>query len=176
MTVKRKTTTESSLDNASSSVRQQALSRVRREGLLLPPKPDEGAPRLPRELSEISDPVLMTLLSEYTQWASYLGTIVVQAEIDEQEAENTAETLGATIMVKNWGGGRDDRVSLAKAHRETDPEYLKARAVWAEAKAYRKLIGRLYDNVDGEKATVSREITRRVGREPVERRDRRWNT
>jgi hypothetical protein len=173
MPVKRNNTRRS---DESSSASQRAVSRVRSEGLRLPDKPDEGVPRLPRDLSEVSDVVLMRLLSEYTQWLSYLGTIVAQAEIDEQEAENQAESLGDMIMVKNWGGTSSDRVSLAKAHRGIDPEYLQRRSAFAEAKAYRKMIGRLYDNVDGEKFTVSRELTRRIGREPVERRDRRWNT
>lgn len=143
---------------------------------MLPLKPDDVVPRLPRDPTELTDSQMMELLARYTAHASYIGTMVAMAEIDEAEAENNMETVGATIMVKNWGGTSADRVSLAKAHRETDPEYLKARAVHSEAKAYRKLVSRLYDNVDGEKATISRELTRRVGREPAERRDRRWNT
>lgn len=118
----------------------------------------------------------MELLSRYTQHASFIGVVVAQAEIDEEEAENNMETLGAQIMVANWGGTSSDRVTLAKANRETNGEYLKARDTYAQARAYRKIVGRLYDNVDGEKATVSREITRRVGREPAERRNVRWNT
>jgi hypothetical protein len=149
---------------------------VRSNGLLLPRKPEEGVPRLPWDITDLTDMQLMQLLSGYTQWASYLGIVVAQAEIDEMEAENNMETLGAQIMVANWKGTSADRVTLAKATRETDPEYLKARTAYAEARAYRKMVCRLYDNVDGEKATVSRELTRRVGREPAERRDRRWNT
>lgn len=149
---------------------------MRSNGLELPGKPEDSVPRLPRDITDVTDSQLMELLSRYTQHSSYLGIVVAQAEIDETEAENNMETLGAQIMVANWGGTSADRVTLSKAHRETDESYLAARSAYAEARAYRKLVGRLYDNVDGEKATVSREITRRVGREPAERRNARWNT
>lgn len=149
---------------------------MRDAGLTLPIRPEDAVPRLPRDITERTDAQLMQLLSEYTQHASYVGVVVAQAEIDETEAFNNMETFGAQVMVKNWGGTSADRVTLAKAARETDPEYLKLRAEHSRAKAYRKMVGRLYDNIDGEKFTVSRELTRRIGREPAERRDRRWNT
>lgn len=133
-------------------------------------------PRLPRDITELTDAQLMNLLARYTDWASFLNVIVAQAEIDEAEAAGDLETKGATIMVKNWGGTSGDRVTLAKAQRETDPDYLAMRAEHAKAKAYRKMIGSLYENVDGEKFTVSRELTRRIGREPAERRRDRWST
>lgn len=153
-----------------------AVARVRSSGLELPSKPDDGVPRLPADITELTDAQLMQLLSAYTQHASWIGIVVAQAEIDETEAENNMETLGAQIMVKNWGGTSADRVSLAKACRETDPEYLKLRASHAALKAFRKMVGRMYDNVEGEKFTVSRELTRRIGREPAERRRDRWST
>lgn len=149
---------------------------MRAVGLTLPSQPDDVVPRLPRDITERTDAQLMQLLSEYTQHASWIGIVVAQSEIDETEAFNNMETLGAQIMVKNWGGTSADRVSLAKAYRETDAEYLKMRAAHAAAKAYRKMISRLYDNVEGEKFTVSRELTRRIGREPAERRRDRWST
>lgn len=133
-------------------------------------------PRLPSDITELTDAQLMRLLSAYTDHSSYIGVVVAQAEIDETEAFNNMESLGAQIMVSNWKGTSAERVTMAKAARETDPAWIELRDIHANAKAFRKLIGRLYDNVDGEKFTVSRELTRRIGREPAERRRDRWST
>jgi hypothetical protein len=159
---------------SSESASHKAVLRVRAEGLELPRKPDEGAPRLPRELSEISDRKLMSLFAEYTEWSSFLGTKVALAEIDETEKDNIYGDMRAAHMVRNWGGGKDDRVALSKAQSDTNPEVQQARDAYEEARAYRKMVGRFYDNMTSEAAVLSREITRRVGREPGERRTGRW--
>jgi hypothetical protein len=118
----------------------------------------------------------MRLLSEFTQWGSYLNTVVARAEIDESEAENLHGDLRAAKLVHNWGGGKDDRVTLSKAESDIDPHVRDARDNYEQARAYRKMVARLYENTCSEAAVLSRELTRRVGREAPERRERKYST
>jgi hypothetical protein len=42
------------------------------------------------------------------------------------------------------------------------------------ARAHRKMLSTLADNMERAAMVISRELTRRVGREPIERRHRGW--
>lgn len=156
--------------------RIEAQARLEREGLELPRKPKGEVPQLPHELAELSDDLLMRLFSRLTRWADYLAVQVTLAEIDEGSAESILGHAKAVVLVRDWGGTKEDRVTVARAEQTLDPDVRNALSVYQQAHAYRKMIGVLYSNVERDAGTVSRELTRRVGREPLERRDRRWNS
>ena len=78
-------------------------------------------------------------------------------------------------MVSGWGGTKDDRVAVAKAQRQADPQVIERKQTVAERYAYRKLVAVLFGNVEREAALVSRELTRRTGsQEARPRRETRW--
>jgi hypothetical protein len=67
-------------------------------------------------------------------------------------------------------------VTRTKAKAYESKEYLEAEEAYHERMAYRKLIGVLYSNAERWSALLSRELTRRVNRDPRERRAERGTT
>lgn len=73
-------------------------------------------------------------------------------------------------------GGTAKDVTRTKAKAYESEEYIKAEETYHEAMAYRKLVSVLYNNADRWSALLSRELTRRVNRDPRERRAGRYDT
>lgn len=158
------------LESARASL--EARARARKEGLELPDKPKGDLPDLPRDLAELSDEDLMETFSEFTAWTNYVGGKFAIAEVDEEAAEAWLKKVEAMALVTaNPGKGE---IMRAKAEQAVDPEVEDAREVRLNAYAYRKVLGALYENVQRSQAALSRELTRRVGRDGPERRNSRW--
>ena len=152
-----------------------AAAKLEKQGLELPTQPVDPVPRVPDSLSELGDGPLMELFAQLTAWAGFLSGQLATAEIDERASESVLEAAEATALVRDWGGTRDDRVAVAKAHRIVDPEVAEQKQRVAERYAYRKLVGVLFTNVERDAALVSRELTRRTGSyEAKPRRESRW--
>lgn len=146
------------------------LQRVAELGVPLPAKPAYVVPQLPTDLAELSPERVMTLFAEMTQWASYLAVQVTKAEIEEHEAEAALKVMEAKRLVAGWGGAKEDRVTLAKAERDADPQVVALRERYDQTWAYRKMIATLADNVRSEANLLSREISKRTGLAPLEAR------
>lgn len=116
----------------------------------------------------------MELFAHYVAWNNYIDVRRVAAEIEEANAETELKVLEATAIVDNWGGTKDDRVTVTRAARDMDPEVRTAREKHDQAKARRKVLGVLANNMERGAALLSRELTRRVGRSPVEGRAGSW--
>lgn len=95
-------------------------------------------------------------------------------EIEERCAEDRLARLEAEALIKNWGGSREDRVAVAKAERTLDPRVQEATEALQLAYARRKITQGIVEAAEKNVALISRELTRRVGHEPADRRDRRW--
>jgi hypothetical protein len=80
------------------------------------------------------------------------------------EKEKALASLGAV---------RDVTERKAKAYQSE--EFIAAMEAYHETMAYRKLVNVLYENADRWSALLSRELTRRVNRDPVERRAGRYS-
>jgi hypothetical protein len=131
-------------------------------------------PALPSDLADIDDRELMRLFSLYIAWQNFIAVKVTEAEIVEAERQTELTVGQATALLGSWGGTKEDRVALARAEREVHPAVVEQQARYNTAKAHRKMLSTLADNMERAAAVVSRELTRRVGREPVERRHRGW--
>lgn len=117
----------------------------------------------------------MGLFVALTRWTDYLAAAVAEAEIEERAAEAVLNKAQALVLLRDWGGGRDERVTLAKAQRDIDPEVERRQEAYDAAHAKRKMIAVLYSSTERDAAVVSRELTRRVGRrEDHDRRVHRW--
>lgn len=114
----------------------------------------------------------MRLFSLYVAWNSYLDVMRVQAEIDEASAETDVKVLEATTMT---GWGPKDKVTFARAERDLDPTVIAARQKFETVKAKRKIFMVMCGNMDRGAALLSRELSRRIGRAPVEGRYAGWN-
>lgn len=155
-----------------------ARAALERQGLTLPTKPRykgvDGPPKLPLRLAELDDPELMRLFVALTRWTDYIGGQVALAEIDVREIEAVLTQAEATVLISNWTGAKEDRVAIARAERDVDETVVDFRTKLDVAVAYKKLMGTVYDSAERDAAVVSRELTRRVGREPHDRRADRW--
>jgi hypothetical protein len=119
----------------------------------------------------------MTLFVALTRWTDHLGTAVALAEIEERAAEAVLSKAQSLVFLRDWGGSRDDRVTVAKAQRDVDPVVEERREMYDVAHAHRKMMSVLFTSTERDASVVSRELTRRVGRrESNERRVDRWNT
>lgn len=132
-------------------------------------------PELPRDLAEVPDKVLMRLFSMYVQWNNYIDVMRVEAEIAEADAETKLKAIEATSMVAGWTGAKEDRVTIQRAERDLDPAVIEARDNVQLVYARRKLLAVLSNNMERGAALLSRELSRRIGRAPVEGRQARWN-
>ena len=112
----------------------------------------------------------MNLLVQFTRYQDHLAGQLVEVEIDEHSAESMLEVYKARHLAKGWGGSATDRVAIQKAQAVMDPEVRKFDDTLAQYKARRKLLGILVDSLQRDASVVSREISRRIGREGHERR------
>lgn len=115
----------------------------------------------------------MLLFSKFVQWQNYAATDFAQAEVAEARAEARVRYVEAQNMVGNWGA--TDKVTVARATASTDPEVIQARNDVLTAYAKRKLVAVVYENCERCAALISRELSRRIGAGPTQRRQARWN-
>lgn len=130
---------------------------------------------LPKRLTAVTDEDLMDLLAEYARWLDHVGALLFLQEIDERNAEETLAALQAgayEVAVQEIGGSRRSEASVtrAKAIRDSDPEVDNARAELRQTYAWRKGLQNLYTSLERGSFLLSREITRRIGREGVDTR------
>jgi hypothetical protein len=117
----------------------------------------------------------MGLFVALTRWTDHLGVAVAMAEVEERCAEAILQKAQALVLLRDWGGGRDERVTMAKAQRDVDPEVEERQDIFDTAHAYRKMLSTLFTSTERDASVVSRELTRRVGRrEDNDRRVARW--
>jgi hypothetical protein len=155
-----------------------ARARLAKKKLLLPRRPRYGIPELPADLTEINDETLMQIFSELTRWQDYAARCLAEAEIDEQAAESMLDFVTAKLQIQNWDEAENKstaRVAIAKARATVDPLVQEWKEKTATARATRKLTGVMAETLARDCAVLSREISRRIGREPGERRVGRWN-
>lgn len=141
----------------------------------MPARPAFEIPKLPIKLSDYTDDRLMQLFVALTRWTDHLAGRVAEAEVDERAAEAVLNKAQSLVLLSNWSGAAGDRVTLAKAQRDVDPEVEKRQGLYDTAHAYRKMLSVLFASTERDAAVVSRELTRRVGRrEDHDRRTSRW--
>jgi len=150
----------------------EAVERLWAQDIDLPARPDETIPALPSDPTDLDDSQLMKLFTSLTGWLAYTGARLASAEVDEKYADAVLDLIEKRILVENAGA---KRVADAKAKFQEDEGYVKAREAATHAFAYRKMLSSVYNATDGKNKLITRELTRRVGREPREERANRWS-
>lgn len=135
-------------------------------------RPKHELPQIPNDLTNLGDKALMEMFACYVAWQNYAATEFAQSEVEEARAEAHVRYVEARAMVTNWD--RTDKVTVARAELALDPEVAQARQDLLVAYAHRKMTGVVYSNCERASQLVSRELTRRVGREPLDRRGDRF--
>jgi hypothetical protein len=126
------------------------------------------------DITIVGDEQLMQNFIRFTAWQNYAATQLAEAEVTEERLDRLVRQLEAEHMVMNWSAAKD-KVTLSKAQQSTDAGIVHARREQMEAYAKRKLIQVVVANCERSAAALSRELTRRLGRDPVERRSMRWS-
>lgn len=117
----------------------------------------------------------MRLFVGLTRWTDHLAVEVGLAEVEERSLERIVARAEAMVLLKNWSGGKDDRVTVAKAERSLDETVVEWQDKLDVAYARRKLMQVMFQAAERDAALCSRELTRRTGRhEPNSRRADRW--
>lgn len=129
----------------------------------------------------------MEMFSQAVSWQNFADTISTEAEIREAELLSLKETTEAKILLESWnnrpqttgprGGTKSDfTATIAKAARDSDTEVVSINELYLKAKASRKRAQTVRDNSERIAQLISREISRRVGREYTERKQARYLT
>jgi len=137
----------------------------------LPDRPVQEIPIIPENLDELSDNRLMSLYNEFMAWVSYAKSDYVQAEIAEDRTAHNLKITEARTMIDQWSEKtKGDTVTLAKARRDIDPDVVAMQEAHLQARAYRKLVESVFERCERGAQVLSRELSRRIGLAPKERR------
>lgn len=155
----------------------QVKAMLAKKGLELPTRPAAyGLPKLPTNLTDQDDSKIMRLLAQFTRYQDHLAGLLALAEIDETAAANLLEIAKARHMAGNWTGPSSDRVAISKANATLDKGVQECEQALEQCRAKRKVYGVLVESLARSAAVVSRELSRRIGNQPTERRNSRFNT
>ncbi|MCA1783602.1 MAG: hypothetical protein ABR616_15770 [Dermatophilaceae bacterium] len=154
---------------------ERAKERLKKKGLKQPPRPEGDQIEVPLELADLSDADLMEELREHTEWTNHLGAELVNAEITEETAQTIFERMKTAKMLGMEPSYKGETMTERKARAGLSDEVQEAEDEFLAAKAYRKLVLNLYESAERKASNISREITRRVGRDGPDRRSMRWN-
>ena len=132
-------------------------------------------------MTALNDESLVDLLAEYNSWLAHIGGQLFMQEVDVRYSEAKLvefegwSTAGAFAEIGGKSGS-ESSVTRAKALRDTDSEVLRERAEMRESKAKRGALEYLHGVLEKDSWLLSRELTRRVGREKIDVRAERYRT
>jgi hypothetical protein len=149
-------------------------AELTKKGLKFPGRPRYPLPKLPVNLTDIAYEEVMVLLVKFTRYQDHLAGELALYEIDESTAATMVEVAKAKHLVHAWTGASGDRVTVAKAEAVIDSSVREYEEAMIMAKSHRKGYSVLVESLARDAAVVSREITRRGGGAPVERRANRY--
>jgi hypothetical protein len=114
----------------------------------------------------------MDLLVMFTRWADYSGGQLAVADVDERYADAYVDQLKARGLVETYeaDGPKKGGVTAARAGKQLDPVYQEAVQDKLNAYARRKLLAARHEAFERDAAVVSRELSRRIERDPSARR------
>lgn len=127
-------------------------------GFKLQGEPGFAIPALPADITAMSDPDLMVLLTEIVSWMEYAEVYLVAAQIDEKQEQLKLEHMEAINAIKNKAA---KTVTVAKAAIYEDEDYVKQKNEVFVIYSKRKMLEVVFNSLDRKRFLVSRELTRR---------------
>lgn len=121
-------------------------------------------------MTVVPDTDLMEAFSEQIAWQNHLAVKVAEADIEEAEAEAHLDTVKAVAMLS----APTDKLNQQRLARDADEVVAQAKKDLRVVHARRKLLQVMMENRERAANLISRELTRRVGREGPQRRNDRW--
>jgi hypothetical protein len=141
------------------------------ESVALGQPPEFELPDLPRDLTALNDPRLMTLFSEFVAWQNYAATKLGEYEIEETRAEAAQRYAEDLVMM----GASKGEIQRTRHTLSQDKQVEDARNRAIQAYALRKTTAVVFANCERVVNLISRELSRRIATSPTERRNQRWN-
>ena len=133
-------------------------------------KPEFDIPDVPLDVTEWPDPELMELFAKYVAWQNFVDSEVITAERDEMMAENRLKLAEARAVA-----GSSEKITKARLEAKSSVDVEQAMNAHVMARSLRKALVLQQSAVERAANFVSRELSRRIGRGPTERRNSRWN-
>jgi hypothetical protein len=128
---------------------------------------------VPLDLTSVSDQDLMEMFAKAVAWQNFVAATAVEAEILEADREAELAKLGADAVLANWEG--KSTITKARLVRDSTPEVVVAQEAYRAIRARRKRAQVVQANAERIATLVSRELSRRIGRDATERRNVRWS-
>lgn len=122
-------------------------------------------------MTSLSDKDLMGLFSQFVSWQNYVDQQFSDAEMQEASCLSEKHVAEALAMA----GSSAKQVAKQKAEMLSNPTVQQKDEAWLKAKAMRKALAIQRDALERMSNFLSRELSRRISREPVERRQSRFN-
>lgn len=142
------------------------------KGFRLPDRPDGEMPRLPPDVTELSDAELMSLYGQMVAWSQYAAGQSAIAEVAEKACDDALEQATATAIVTSSA----KTATALKASAAEHPAVVAAREKHTQTYTLRKLMAVVASSAEGDMKFLSRDLTRRTGIGDQEKRNRKWNT
>jgi hypothetical protein len=139
-------------------------------GFARPGIPGPQAPMVPMDLGELTADEMMNLFAEFSAWAGYAAVKVAEAEAAEEDVEGDLKVAEARFIINEMEVGGEEKVTVARSRRDSDPEVIRLRKELRRRRAVRKLLTTYFTNYERSAAVLSRELTRRTGLFPSEQR------
>lgn len=130
----------------------------------------EELPDLPFDPSSINDEQLMTLFSSYVSWINYLAVQLSEVEGELRLVENRYDLQKAQAWKNMAGTATDKRVTV-----EGHPDVAVAKNNVANIDKAVNLLKVELQNAERCANLMSRELSRRIGRENTQKREYKWN-
>lgn len=164
LTLKRNTTSAAARPEPTTSTIdawEWAAERLADLGFEPVPKPEGKPPRVPMTVGDLTPDQLMEMFAAYTAWFEYASLQVGAAEALEDDIEDDLNLAKARYMIVETEAGTD-KVTVARARRDTDPKVIELQKQWRKARAVRKSLQTYLTNYEKTAAMLSRELTRRT--------------
>ncbi len=113
----------------------------------------------------------MALFRELVVWSDYVNVRLTEASIQTDDAEKAAKRAKALYVSQIMATRRVKSVTEAESLALIATEVVDAQDLYDEHNAKRRALRMVAENLDRDSRFISREITRRLGRDDYDRRD-----
>ena len=112
----------------------------------------------------------MALFAKYVSWQNFVDSEVIAAEREEMLSDNRLKLAEARAVASS-----SEKITKARLEAKSSVDVERAMAEHTTAKAMKKALALHQSALERAANFVSRELSRRIGRGPTERRNSRWN-
>lgn len=149
-------------------------AELARQELDVAPQPKRSSVEIPEDISDAEDGMLIGMMINQTSWADYAAGQLAVAEIDLEEIESAMRQLREKHLVQTHEAvaedGKGKGVTVRKAELFSTDTYRTLEQGRLNAYARRRLLMARFESFVRREAVLSRELTRRTGRDGPQRR------